>query len=347
MSERVDLLGLTIDELAAWLKEIGQPAYRARQLFAWLHRGASFPEMTELPKELRERLEATAQAGTLKAVGQETAKDGAIKFGFRTGDGEIIESVLIPHGERTTVCVSSQIGCAYGCRFCATGKQGLKRSLRAGEIVQQVVCAQREARPRRVSNVVFMGMGEPLANYEAVVKAVRLLNQPGGLGIGARHIAISTCGLPGEIRRLAGEGLPLGLAISLHAATDELRSRLVPINRRHPIAEVMAAAREFAQRTGRKVTFQYVVIPGENDTDDQARHLMALVKGFPSMVNLIPRNPTEGGAPSDLRAALKLAALLKKMKVEVAVRRSRGGEVLGACGQLRSRLEQEKQAGRT
>lgn len=346
MIRKVDLLGLLIDELATFLSGIGQPSYRARQVFAWLHRGISFGEMTDLPKELRDKLGALAQAGTLETASRETAADGSTKFGFRTADGEIIETVLIPHRDRTTVCVSSQIGCAYGCQFCATGQQGLTRSLTAGEIVHQVVCVQREIRPRRVSNVVFMGMGEPLANYAAVVKAVRVMNQPGGLGIGARHIAISTCGLPGEIRRLAGEGLPVALAISLHASTDQVRSQFVPVNRKHPIASVIAAAREFTERTGRKVTFQYVVLPGVNDSDEQARRLAALMKGFPSMVNLIPRNPVEGSPPTDKHSAPRFAALLEKMRVAVAVRRSRGAEVLGACGQLRSRLDREKQTGR-
>ncbi len=346
MIQKADLLGLLIDELAAFLGGIGQPSYRARQVFAWLHRGASFEEMTDLPKELRDRLGALAQAGTLETASTEIAADRSTKFGFRAADGEVVETVLIPHRDRTTVCVSSQIGCAYGCQFCATGQQGLTRSLTAGEIVHQVVRVQREIHPRRVSNVVFMGMGEPLANYAAVIKAVRVLNQPGGLGIGARHIAVSTCGLPGEIKRLAGEGLAVALAISLHAATDPVRSQLAPINRKYPIASVIEAAREFAERTGRKVTFQYVVVPGVNDSDEQARRLAALMKGFPSMVNLIPRNPVDGSPPPDRHAAPRFAALLEKMGVAVAVRRSRGAEVLGACGQLRSRLDREKQTGR-
>ena len=204
-----DLTGLLPDELQAFLERLGEPKYRARQVFSWLHRGASFEEMTDLPRPLRDQLAGRAVCHPLRIETQAEAPDGASKFAFRTGDDRIVETVLIPHERRTTVCVSSQIGCAL--------------------------------RGKRVTNVVFMGMGEPLANYRAVLRAVYLLNHPWGLRIGARHIAISTCGLPDQIRRLAGEGLQVALAISLHAATDELRTELVPINRLHPIAEVIAA----------------------------------------------------------------------------------------------------------
>ena len=334
---RVDLMGLPPEELALFLQGLGQPRYRGRQVFSWLHRGADFPEMTDLPAALRARLASLAAAGTLRLDSHHQAPDGAAKYAFRTHDGELIETVLIPHRDRTTVCVSSQIGCAFGCQFCATGKQGFVRDLTAGEIVEQVVRVQHELGLRRVSNVVFMGMGEPLANYQAVVTAARLLNHPGGLHIGARRIAISTCGLPDEIRRLAGEGLQVALAISLHAATDDVRSQLAPINRKHSLAEVMAAAREYVQRTGRKVAFQYVVVPGVNDTPEQARRLAALVRGMPAMVNVIPRNPEGAVALADSGPALRFARLVDQRGVEVAVRRSRGAEVLGACGQLASR----------
>jgi 23S rRNA (adenine2503-C2)-methyltransferase len=334
----LDLLGLLPDELAFFLRVLGQPAYRARQVLAWLHRGASFAEMTDLPAPLRARLASLASAGTLQVAQRESAPDAATKFAFRTPDDQVVESVLIPHRQRTTVCVSSQIGCAHGCRFCATGQRGLVRDLTAGEIVEQVVRVQQHCRPARVTNVVFMGMGEPLANYDAVVRAVRLLNHPHGLHIGARHIAISTCGLPEQIQRLAGEGLQVALAISLHAATDEVRSQLVPVNRTHPIAAVLAAARGYAERTGRKVAFAYVVVPGLNDTADQARRLAVLTRGFASMVNLIPQNPTAGSTSPDPQAALRFARRLEQQGVPAAVRRSRGAEVLGACGQLRARL---------
>jgi 23S rRNA (adenine2503-C2)-methyltransferase len=333
-----DFLGLLPDELARFLRGLGQPGYRARQVFAWLHRGAGFAEMTDLPKPLRERMAALATAGTLAIAERQTAPDGATRFALRTADDHLVESVLIPHRDRLTVCISSQIGCAMGCSFCATGQQGLVRSLAAGEIVAQVVRVQQAAAPGRVRNVVFMGMGEPLANYDQVVQAVRLLNHPWGLNLGARHLAVSTCGLPAQIRRLAQEGLQVALAISLHGATDEVRSQLVPINRTHPIGQVIAAAREYARVTGRKVAFQYVIVPGLNDTAEQAQALARLVRGMPAMVNLIPRNPIRPEERFDPRAAHHFAARLRSLGLEVAVRRSRGAEVLGACGQLRERL---------
>jgi 23S rRNA (adenine2503-C2)-methyltransferase len=332
-----DLLGLLPEELAEFLSRLDQPAYRARQVFAWLHRGASFCEMSDLPRALRERLSRQAQAGTLELTLQQTALDRTVKLGLRTADRHLVETVLMPYARRTTVCVSSQIGCAYGCQFCATGQQGLVRSLSAGEIVAQVVRAQALARPLRVSNVVFMGMGEPLANYEAVVRAVRLINHPWGLHIAARHIAISTCGLPEQMRRLAGEGLQLALAVSLHAGTDQVRNRLVPINRRYPIAEVVQAAREYATRTGRKVAFEYVVVPGVNDGPEEARGVARLLREMPAMVNLIPRSPTSGVGSTDPGAVAAFAVLLRSHSLEVAVRQSRGAAVRGACGQLRSR----------
>ncbi|HUU53702.1 MAG TPA: 23S rRNA (adenine(2503)-C(2))-methyltransferase RlmN [Armatimonadota bacterium] len=334
--DTVDLLGMLPSDLEVFLQALGEPRYRARQLFSRLHRGAAFEEMTDLPRGLRSRLAALARPGTLALVDRLEAPDGTAKVGFQTADGHTIETVLIPHGSRTTICVSSQIGCAFACAFCATGRPGLTCSLRPGEIVEQVVQVQKSIRPTRLSNIVFMGMGEPLANYAAVMKAIRILNSEQGLAIGARHIAISTCGLPNEIRRLAREGLQVALAISLHAATDDVRNRLVPINRKYNIAELMAAARFFVRETGRKVAFEYVVVPGANDTPEQARELARLLRGLPSMVNLIPRNPIEEGGRANPDAAFRFAAFLKRHGLEAVVRRSRGAEVLGACGQLGS-----------
>jgi 23S rRNA (adenine2503-C2)-methyltransferase len=344
--EKANLLQLLPDELAGLLEDLGEPRYRARQIFAWLHRGAEFQGMTDLPKALRDRLASVARTHALEPAGDEVAPDGAAKYGFQTDDEHIIETVLIPHARRTTVCVSSQIGCAYGCRFCATGKMGFIRDLTGAEIVEQVIRVQRRHRPERVTNLVFMGMGEPLANYDAVMRAVRLLNHPDGLGIGARHIAISTCGIPHGIRRLSAEGLQVALAISLHAATDEVRKELAPVARSHSIADVMAAAREFAKQTGRKVTFQYVVVPGVNDSREQASALARLVRQMPSVVNLIPQNPLSGSGRPDRRAATRFEGLLRTRGVEVAVRRSRGAAVLGACGQLGARGAVRENAGR-
>lgn len=343
---RVELLDLLPEELELLLRGLGQPAYRTRQLFSWLHRGAGFAEMSDLPQPLRARLAELAVPGTLHLAETRVASDGAAKYALRTRDGHLLESVLIPHPDHLTVCVSSQIGCAFGCSFCTTGQQGLTRNLTAGEIVEQAVRVQQANPARRVRNVVFMGMGEPLANYPAVVKAIRLLNHPYGLHIGARHLAVSTCGLPAQIRRLARERFQIGLSISLHAATDEVRTKLVPINRTHPISQVMTAARVYAEVTGRKIAFGYVVIPGLNDTALQARRLAELIRGLPAMVNLIPQNPSPGVGKPDRGPAEAFASLLKQHQVEVAVRRSRGAEVLGACGQLRGRLGAKGNAGR-
>jgi len=347
-----ELLSLLPEEIEALLANLGpsgsqrgQPSYRARQLFSWLHRGASFEEMSDLPAALRARLSQQATAGSLRLRERLTARDRASKFGFHTADAHLIETVLIPHPNRNTVCVSSQIGCRYRCHFCATGKQGLTRNLTAGEIVEQVVRVQQAVIPQRTGNVVFMGMGEPLENYEAVIRAVRLLNHPWGLHIAARHIAISTCGLPDQIRRLAGERLQVALAISLHAATDELRNRLVPVNRKYPLAELMSAAREYVDRTGRKVTFEWVVAPGLNDTPAQARALARSLRRMQAMVNLIPHNPPEADKP-DPGPALAFAQRLRHLGLEVAVRRSRGADVLGACGQLRERATGPNNIGR-
>jgi 23S rRNA (adenine2503-C2)-methyltransferase len=330
------LLGLLPHELEPLMEEFGQPRYRARQVFTWLQRGAPFRNMTDLPQALRDRLAERAGSDSLAPAGRDTTADGAAKFGFRTHDGHVVETVLIPHVRRTTVCVSSQIGCAFACSFCATGRMGLIRDLAASEIVEQVVRAGDTCRPKRVSNVVFMGMGEPLANYDATMSAVRVFNHPNGLGIGARHIAISTCGIPDAIRRLAGEGIQVALAISLHAATDDVRRRLLPVAHSYTIAEVISAARLFVHQTGRKVAFQYVVIPDVNDTQKQAQRLAELLHGLPSMVNVIPRSPVGESTPRDDRAAPRFAKLLRKQGMPVAVRRSRGAEALAACGQLGS-----------
>jgi 23S rRNA (adenine2503-C2)-methyltransferase len=342
--DRIDLLGLLPTELEPVLQSLGEPAYRARQLFSGLHRGADLSALTDLGKDLRRRLADLATAGTLRLATREEALDGAVKYGFQTADAHLVETVLIPHGARSTLCLSSQIGCAFACAFCATGREGLIRSLRPGEMVEQAVRVQENVTPR-VGNIVFMGMGEPLANYEAVLKAVRLLNCEGGLHIGARHLAISTCGLPDQIRRLAGEGLQVGLAVSLHAATDAVREQLIPLGRTHPIADVISAVRFFAEHTGRKVVFQYVVIPGLNDTPGQSRRLSQLLRGLSCMVNLIPQNPVEGAGRVDAGPAHRFAHLLREAGLEVAVRRSRGGHVLGACGQLAAR-EGQSRAGR-
>jgi len=344
MARATNLLGLDAAELHALVEELGQPAYRADQLMRWLYaRGAaSFDEMTDLPLAFRQELARRAAIGSLRLEGKVRARDRTIKFAFRLHDGPVIESVFIPHKDRATVCVSSQAGCGFGCAFCASGARGLERNLATAEVVEQALIVQREAK-RRVTNVVFMGMGEPLANYDNVIKAVRLLNDPKMMGIGARHIAISTCGLPRQIHRLAGEKIQVHLAVSLHAPSDEVRDLLMPINLRHPIADVIAACRDYVARTRRKITFEYALIAGRNDQPAHARQLAELVRGMQCVVNLIPLNEfAENLGQSSPEAVARFAQVLESSGVEVAMRRARGAQVRAACGQLAGQLTKDR-----
>jgi len=329
--------GLLPHEFEQLLSDRGHEPYRARQVLRWVYqRGArGFADMSDLPQALRDELGRQAAVHPLTAVARRPARDGGVKLVLRLPDGAHIETVIMPYPRRRTACISSQVGCAYGCAFCATGGMGFERDLTAAEIVGQLLLARADDDERRLSNVVFMGMGEPLANYDALVKAVRIILDPACLGFGARHVAISTCGLPPEMRRLAREGLGVHLAVSLNAPDDDLRSRLMPVNRRHPLASVVAAARDFAAHTGRKVAFEYCLLAGVNDAPAQAAALAQRLRGLPCMVNLIPYNQARGAfarpAPAVMRA---FRAELERRGVEVAVRRSFGEEVAAACGQL-------------
>jgi 23S rRNA (adenine2503-C2)-methyltransferase len=290
--------------------------------------------MTDLPKALRDQLASTISVSPLIETARRTARDGSAKLGFRLPDGAAIEAVVMPYAARATVCISSQVGCAYNCAFCATGGLGLKRNLAPAEIVGQILGA-RASTSLPVTNVVFMGMGEALANYDAVLKAIRIMNHPQCLGIGARHIAVSTCGLPEPMRRLAREGLALHLAVSLNAPDDALRSRLMPVNRRYPLRNVIAAAREYVERTGRKISFEYCLLAGVNDSPAQAFATADLLRGMPCMINLILYNQARGGFKRPRAAAvLAFRRALEQRGIEVAVRRSLGEEVAAACGQL-------------
>lgn len=334
--------GASRDDVATLLSEWGEPRYRADQVWDALYRQqVVLDDATALPRALRERL-ADALPLALDALVEQTAHDGMTSkwLWACTRDGAQIETVLMRYPERATVCVSSQAGCAMGCTFCATGQAGFDRHLDVGEIVEQVLRAA-QASPQRVSNVVFMGMGEPLANYDNTWGAVHRLHDD--LGLSARRITISTVGVAPAMRRLAHEDLPVTLAVSLHAPTDEERDRLVPLNRRYPIAEVLDAAAEFAGSKGRRVTFEYACIAGVNDSPAQAEALGSLLGAFPGVggahVNLIPLNPTDGfgghaPAPPSLRA---FADRLRGHGVAATVRRNRGTDIAAACGQLRSR----------
>lgn len=343
---RINLYDLSSDALTALIGGWGQPAFRARQVAEWLykHKAADFEQMTNLPKALRERLAAETRIGVLQQVGEQVSTDGqTVKRLFRLPDGQLIESVLMEYDDgRRTACISTQAGCAMGCVFCATGQMGFARNLSDGEIVEQAIyfARQLESEGDRLSNLVLMGMGEPLHNYDNTLKAIHKLNAADGLNIGQRHITLSTVGLVPQIHRFADEGLQVGLAISLHAATDEARSALLPVNRRYPISDLMAEVRYYIEKTGRRVTFEWALIRGENDAVEQARSLGRLLKGTLCHVNMIPLNPTGGydGAPSDPERVEAFRAELESFGVPATVRVRRGIDIQAGCGQLKAHV---------
>ena len=331
---RYDLSPTELTELLA-----GEPAFRARQVWAGLYeRLASPSEMTELPKALRQRLSAAPELAPALSLARESAADDGdtVKWLWALHDGRLVETVLMHYPDRTTVCVSTQAGCAMACGFCATGQAGFDRNLSTGEIVEQVVCAARTAlgSGRRLGNVVFMGMGEPLANYERTWAAVERLHRD--LGLSARHLTISTVGIVPGIRRLATEELPVNLAVSLHAANDELRNELVPINRRYPLDDLMDACGEYLAAKRRRLSFEWALIDGVNDRDSDAAELAERALALGAHVNLIPLNPTpgyltRGSPPARVRG---FRDRLRSLGVNATVRRNRGTDIDAACGQL-------------
>jgi len=349
--KKSSLLGLTPGDLAAHPALESEAAYRARQIFSWVYarRRFSFEQMTDLPAPLRNRC-AESFSLDLPAIAHETgAPDETRKFLLRLRDGCLIETVLLSASpalygagaDRRTLCVSTQVGCAYGCRFCASGLRGWTRDLDAGEIVSQVLAAECRSGDR-IDNIVFMGMGEPLANYRAVLRAAEILNASWGMNIGARRMTISTCGLVPGILKLAGERLGVRLAVSLHGATDDVRGRFMPVNRRYGISSLMDACRVYSTRTGRRLTFEYVLIAGVNDHIDQARILAAHARTTRARVNLIPCNPVEGlqwQRPSEADQERFLQTLARR-GVTATLRREKGGGIQAACGQLRLQTEQ-------
>jgi 23S rRNA (adenine2503-C2)-methyltransferase len=333
--------GDTVEDLASLLAAWGQPGYRARQVWEGLYaQRRPLEALSNVPKALRTRL-AEALPLSLTTVTEQTGDRGStVKWLRETQDGAQVETVLMRYPTRATVCVSSQAGCAMGCSFCATGQAGFERHLSGTEILEQVVRAQHGA-PERVSNVVFMGMGEPLANEDAVWEAVERIH--GDLGISARHITVSTVGVVPGMLRLAQRPLPVTLAVSLHAPDDELRNRLVPLNRRYPLAAVIEASRVYLEAKGRRVTFEYVMLGGVNDSPSQAETLAALVRDarlpVPPHVNLIPYNPTAGfdAEASPRERIRRFAAVLDRRGIDTTIRANRGVDIDAACGQLRMR----------
>jgi 23S rRNA (adenine2503-C2)-methyltransferase len=372
-----DIKSLTRDELAAQFQSWDLPAYRLDQLLKWLYvqRATSWDAMTNLPKALRERLKEHFPLTTLELVRKQGARDTTEKFLWKLSDGALIESVLIPANpalygdasDRHTLCVSTQVGCAYGCKFCASGLDGWKRNLHVEEIVEQVLAVERvascefrvpssgtetpaepgarnpEPGTRLINNLVIMGMGEPLANYDNLMKALRILNAPWGGGIGARKITISTSGLAPQIRRLAEEPLQFRLALSLHGATDAVRSKIMPVNRKYPLAELVSACEAYQRRKERMITFEYILIAGVNDDIGETRPLAALAKRLDAKINLIPYNTVEGLSwrrPSEA-VQEKFLAALEAQGVTATLRREKGHDIDAACGQLRLRTERE------
>jgi 23S rRNA (adenine2503-C2)-methyltransferase len=335
---------LTLHELETRVLDLGFPVYRARQVWGWAYRQYvnEYVEMTNIPAALRNALAEQSPISLLEPVRDLTADGGeTIKTLYRTGDDQVLETVLMLYPNRATVCVSCQVGCAVGCAFCATGLMGLARNLGAGEMVAQVVGAAREARRRgrELTNIVMMGMGEPLQNYAEIMKFITIIHDPQGLDIGARRITVSTSGIVPKIDALADEPLQLNLAISLHAPHDELRSRLVPINRRYPIATLMAAVDRYIAKTGRRVSFEYALMRGVNDGEQTADDLANLLRGRLCHVNIIPLNPVEllPYERPDPAGIERFAAILRTAGIPTSVRYSRGLDIDAACGQLRAK----------
>lgn len=356
------LADLSLPQLTEWMASLGEPSYRARQVYRQFYHGLAndFPQMTDLPMALRDRLSQAALLNPLRVLAEQVSSDGLTRKAlFALPDDRTIESVLMlyaadrrggaPVIERRTVCVSTQVGCAMACGFCATGQSGFTRNLTPGEILSQVLHFAREVRRQdpagAISNVIYAGMGEPLANYEATVESIRRLNDRAAFALGARHVTISTAGWVPGIRRLAAEPLQVGLAVSLHAPDDSTRGRLMPVNAKFPVAELMAACRHYAEKTGRRVSFEYILIAGVNASVQQARQLAALLKsalGHVNLghVNLIPLNAVDGvawRAPAKLQV-LTFERVLAEAGIPVSLRVERGGDIRAACGQLRGRV---------
>lgn len=356
-----DIKSLTREELEAQFKSWGDPAWRVTQLLDWLYirRATGWDAMTNLPKGLREKLRENFSLQTIELVRKQGSPDITQKFLWRLADHSLIESVLIPanpalYGEasdRHTLCISTQVGCAYGCKFCASGLEGWKRNLQPGEIIEQVLAVERtqaasgtsKETGRAVDNIVVMGMGEPLANYDNLLKALKTLNAPWGGGIGARKITISTSGLAPQIRKLADESLQFRLALSLHGATDDVRGKIMPVNKKYPLKELVAACEEYQAKKGRMMTLEYILIAGVNDAIEQTKPLATLAKKIFAKVNLIPYNTVEGLSwkrPEEDVCERFLEAL-EKQNVTATLRREKGHDIDAACGQLRLKTEKE------
>lgn len=333
------LVGRATGELEETLKETGLPAFRGRQVASALYKrfARSFDALTDLPKALREQLAARFALAPCQIRSETRATDGTVKYLLNLPDGEVVESVFLPYDNRVSVCISSQVGCPMACSFCATGTEGLARNLTAGEIVDQVLLMQAEHPDQRISHVVLMGMGEPLLNYNAVLKAVRILNEE--VGIAMRHITVSTVGVVPNIEKLAAEDLQITLAVSLHAPNDTLRNELVPLNEKYPVARLMQACRTYTDKTKRRITFEYVLLAGVNDTEKEAHELGRLLRDQPlCSVNTIPYNTTDVTAPYQrptAESSRRFREIVASYGVTITQRMERGHRIAAACGQLK------------
>ena len=338
---------MTLAELRGEFAELGEPAFRAGQVYRWMHTGArSFDGMTNLSKALRaklaERYTLTAPTAVRKLVSK---KDGTIKYLWRLSDGNCVESVLMQYHHGNTVCISSEVGCAMGCAFCASTRGGLVRRLTPSEMLDQVLFTQIDS-GLPISNIVLMGIGEPLDNYDTVLRFLELVNSPEGMNIGMRHISLSTCGLVERIDRLAEENLQLTLSVSLHAPTDEIRSTIMPVNRRYNVQTLLAACKRYFEKTGRRISFEYAMIRGVNDTPEMAKLLASRLRGIAAHVNLIPLNdiPESPLKPSYPEVVQTFQRILEQHGIPATVRRTLGSDINASCGQLRRNFEREEQS---
>ncbi len=344
INEKMQLLGMTPEELAAYLKAQGQPAFRAKQVFAWLHQGVTFERMSNLPKALRESLQNTCIDNPVSVLETIQSKlDGTIKLLYQLPDGHIIEGVLMRYKYGNTLCLSTQVGCRMGCKFCASTLDGCARNLTPAEMLGQIVCANgilaAQGEGQKVGNIVLMGSGEPFDNYDNVVKFLRILRMEGGLCIGMRSVSLSTCGLVDNMRRFADENLPVTLSLSLHAPNDGIRRQTMPVANKYSMDEVLDACRYYIEKTGRRVIFEYALVHGVNASPEQAAELAGRLRGMQCHVNLIPLNavPERGLTGVTEREVDAFKKVLEQKNISVTRRREMGDDIEGACGQLRRR----------
>lgn len=344
ITDKLDIRSMSLDALGELLSDLGQPKFRALQIFKWLQSGVeSFDEMTNIPLNLRQKLEDISYIATVKALRRYVSKiDGTVKYVYELFDGELIESVLMKYEHGYTVCISTQVGCRMGCKFCASGIYGLTRNLTASEMLAQITYAQRDNNIR-VSNIVMMGMGEPLDNFDNSVKFLKLVSDDNGLNIGLRHISLSTSGVVTGIKKLAEYNMPITLSISLHAPNDEIRSSTMPVNKKWNIDALLAACREYQKVTTRRISFEYALIEGVNDSDENAKELAARLKGIMCHVNLIPANPVKENTfkKPDRKAIIAFQKKLESYGITATIRRTLGADINASCGQLKKKTKEE------